>query len=53
MLYPDELVINDKNFSQHVITTVVDGERKAKGLIPRNYSTHPTGTMLVKLHSTL
>jgi hypothetical protein len=44
MLHSDkEIVINDKNFSQHVITTVVDGERKAKGLIPRNYSAYPTG----------
>jgi hypothetical protein len=44
MLYPNEIVINDKNardFVQQI--QIVDGEPKAKGLIPRNYATHPTG----------
>src|SRR5687767_3856529 len=44
MLYPCELVINDRNHRDHVAeVTVVDGEAKAKGLVPRNYATHPTG----------
>lgn len=44
MLYPSELVINDRNFGPHVSEVqIVDGEAKAKGYVPRNYSTHPTG----------
>lgn len=38
-----ELIIGDHNWRQHVLDPVVGGERKARGLVPRNYSTHPTG----------
>lgn len=44
MLYPNEVIINAANYKQYAQVQVVDGERKARGLIPRNYSTHPTGT---------
>lgn len=36
-------LIGDHNWLEHVGPAVVDGERKAKGLIPRNYATDPQG----------
>lgn len=39
---PREIIIDDFNFAQHV-APVVDGEHKARGLIPRNYVTAPVG----------
>lgn len=39
---PGELVIGDHNWQDHV-SPVVDGERKSRGLIPRDYSAHPVG----------
>lgn len=35
-----ELIINDQNYHQH-ISPIVDGEKKAMGLIPRDYSVFP------------
>lgn len=43
MLRPGELLIGDHNWQQHVADPVVDGEHKARGLIPRDYTTHPQG----------
>jgi hypothetical protein len=39
---PNELVIHDGNWRQHV-EPVVAGERKRGGLIPRDFGTHPIG----------
>lgn len=41
-LRPNELIIGDDNWQEHV-DVVVAGERKGRGLIPRNYQTHPQG----------
>jgi hypothetical protein len=41
-LYPDEVVITDQNLHEF-INPLVAGERKAHGLRPRNYNTHPVG----------
>lgn len=38
-----ELHIHDGNWQQFVDEVVVDGERKARGLIPRDYHMHPVG----------
>lgn len=43
MLRPNELVISDDNFHLFLDDQVVDGEGKSRGLIPRNYDTHPVG----------
>lgn len=44
MLYPNELVITDTNYLQHAEARVDDAlGRRAKGLVPRNYSTYPQG----------
>lgn len=43
MLRPGELLIGDHNWKQYVKNPTVDGERKARGLVPRNYATHPRG----------
>lgn len=37
------VLIGDHNWQQFVDDPVVDGERRARGLIPRNYQTHPVG----------
>lgn len=37
-----ELIIHDGNAHQFM-SPFIDGEHKARGLIPRNYSTHPVG----------
>jgi hypothetical protein len=38
-----EVIIHEGNYHQFLSDQVVDGERKARGLIPRNYATHPAG----------
>jgi hypothetical protein len=38
-----EILIGDHNWQQFVGDPIIDGERKARGLIPRNYQTHPLG----------
>jgi hypothetical protein len=43
MLRPNELLIGDHNWREHAADPVVDGEHKARGLIPRDYRTHPVG----------
>lgn len=40
--YPNEVIIHDGNYQQFC-SPIVDGEQKAHGLIPRDYSTHPVG----------
>lgn len=43
-MYSDnEVIIHDGNKDQYVQPQVVDGEAKARGLVPRDYSTHPVG----------
>lgn len=37
-----KLIIDDSNFHEHV-EPEVDGEKKIRGLIPRNFVTHPQG----------
>lgn len=43
MITKEALIIDDDNWQAHVGEVVVNGERKARGLVPRNYSTHPVG----------
>lgn len=38
-----EIIIGEHNWQQFVQPQVVDGEHKARGLIPRNWNTHPRG----------
>jgi hypothetical protein len=38
-----ELVIGNHNAHLFITDPVIDGERKARGLVPRNYGTHPRG----------
>lgn len=38
-----EPIIHDGNFHQFVADPVIDGDQKRRGLVPRNYSTHPRG----------
>jgi hypothetical protein len=38
-----EPIIHDRNAHLFIADPVVDGERKARGLIPRNYGSHPAG----------
>jgi hypothetical protein len=38
-----EIVIGSNNFRKFVTDPVIDGEQKKRGLIPRDYSTHPRG----------
>ncbi|TMJ00847.1 MAG: hypothetical protein E6G97_18100 [Alphaproteobacteria bacterium] len=42
MLRPNELLIGDHNYAEHVVS-VVDGEQKARGLVPRDFKLHPQG----------
>ena len=42
---PNELVINDGNY-QRYLDPAVNGEKVARGLIPRNYAQHPVGSGL-------
>jgi hypothetical protein len=37
-----EVIINSKNYKKF-LSPKVDGETKARGLVPRNYNTHPLG----------
>lgn len=43
MIRDTDFVISDKNVAKHFAPPELNGERKAKGLIPRNYETHPVG----------
>lgn len=38
-----EIVIHDGNAHLFTIDQIVDGEQKSRGLVPRNYATHPPG----------
>jgi hypothetical protein len=40
---PKEIIINSRNAHLFVEDKVIDGERKARGLMPRNFATHPVG----------
>ncbi len=40
-----ELIIGDHNWSTHAQRQVVDGELKGMGLVPRNYSANPLGSL--------
>lgn len=42
MFRPGELIIGDHNWQDHVDPTV-GGERKSRGLVPRDYARHPVG----------
>lgn len=44
-LRPKEIVIDDSNYLQYAPPqdVVIDGEKKTRGLIPRDYSVHPLG----------
>ena len=44
MLYPNELVIGDHNAHLYARDVTAGGERKSRGLVPRDYTTHPLGT---------
>lgn len=39
---PGEVIIGDHNYRDHLLP-VVDGEARSRGLISRNYMTHPVG----------
>lgn len=41
-IYPGELIINDDNYHLYC-EPVVDGEVRKRGLVPRNYRSHPVG----------
>lgn len=44
MLRPNEIVIDDSNYTQFCDPDyTVDGEKKSRGLIPRDYSRYPLG----------
>jgi hypothetical protein len=45
-----EIHIHDGNFHRFVDDAVVDGERKKRGLIPRNYEKHPVGHYRSAVH---
>jgi hypothetical protein len=42
-LRPGEVIIHEGNAHLFADDPVVDGERRARGLVPRNYDTHPLG----------
>lgn len=44
MLRPTDLVIDDSNWQEHAADANVGGELRVRGLVPRNYSTHPVGS---------
>lgn len=44
MIGPNAFVIDDDNWQQHVHAPQVDGENKAKGLVPRDYEANPVGS---------
>lgn len=41
----NEIIIHNGNWQQFAQDTVVDGEKKTRGLVPRNMKTHPHGSM--------
>lgn len=43
MIGPNALVISDDNWGAHVDPAIVNGDIKAKGLVPRDYSKTPVG----------
>jgi hypothetical protein len=43
MLRDGEILIHDGNAGEHAVDPVVGGERKARGLVPRDWETHPAG----------
>jgi hypothetical protein len=44
MLRPGEPIIHDGNSHQYDCDQQVNGERKARGLVPRDYDRHPVGS---------
>lgn len=42
---PNEIVIDDSNYEEHTQEVVIDGERKAFGLVPRNFRRQPVGSI--------
>lgn len=40
---PDEPIIHDSNYTQFIGDPIVDGETKARGLVPRNMQAYPHG----------
>ena len=45
MIRPGELVITDDNYVEHLGDPVIDGERRGRGLIPRDYNECPRGSV--------
>lgn len=43
MIGPNEIHIGDHNWREHVGDAIVDGKVMRRGLIPRNYHSHPVG----------
>lgn len=41
--YPNEILIDDSNAHEYIGPVVVDGQVKAKGLVPRDYNLYPVG----------
>jgi hypothetical protein len=44
MLRPNDFVIGGHNWQQHAVAPVIDGEHKARGLVPRPFAAHPVGS---------
>lgn len=42
---PNEIIIHDGNWQQFAQDMIVDGEKKTRGLVPRNMQTCPHGSM--------
>lgn len=42
---PGELLIDDSNWRKHVDAPVIDGVQMRKGHLPRDYATHPHGSL--------
>ncbi len=42
------IIIDDDNYKQYLGDAVVDGQRKARGLVPRDYSKNPKGSFGAK-----
>jgi hypothetical protein len=42
---PNEIIIHDGNWQQFAQDTIVDGEKKTRGLVPRNLKKVPHGSM--------
>lgn len=43
MIRDTDFVLSDDNWHDHFESPIVDGQKKAKGLVARNYETHPVG----------